>query len=276
MKYFQIPSFILFSFLFITCGSEDADSDPNQEEETAEVSPEEKAPEQIEVYSVISDLNVRSTPGKDGVIIDKLAYGQRAIYLEEESDYKEKIIMRGTPRFSTWKKIRFSGSEGRGATDGWVFGGGIQTKEEVFIQKSDSIYTRNVDRITAEEASDLLGVEFTGEGFFKGFISYEKLDRPRIFRKNGAFELMPSLIDGENGKNMLSTRVSGTFSKGKPEGLFQKETQGYESSMFTTLLFEDGKCTLGSVKGNTEGEEVDFQVENPVECSFSFVEEKGF
>lgn len=227
---------------------------------------------EVELISVISDLNVRSTPGKDGVVIDKLKYGQRTIFLGEESDYKEKIIMRGIPRFSSWMKVRFSGSGGKGATDGWMYGGGLVLKEEAYVQQNDSTYKREFQAISSGELSELIGVDILYDGYASG--SMEFIKHINNFRKNGDFNFSKPLNKtAEKPNEILGVSLTGNFLKGKLNGdLSKTTTNGSDTDYISVLTYNKGVCSEASVIGTFIGQELDFSSSDSKECSFRDLE----
>ena len=233
---------------------------------------EDVSPEEIEVLSVISDLNVRSTPGKDGVVIDKLTYGQRAIYYGEETDYKEKIIMRGEPRFSSWKKIRFSGSKGRGATDGWVYGGGVSRKNAIYKEIDKSHSRRDLSTVTSEEISELLGFKVSGNGYSNGFIEYEMPANSVLLKRHGLFEFSGRMKKHLKSEADFTYDLIGEFVHGQLEGLVVKKVKGSDFDYQCTLSFVSGNVTQAIGSGVYRGVEINYETKNPAECSFSALE----
>ena len=228
--------------------------------------------QEIEMLSIISDLNVRNTPGKDGVIVDKLSYGQRAIFLNEETDFKEKIIMRGQPRFDSWKKIRFSGSLGKGATDGWVYGGGMILKDEAYEKLDSTHYRRSLAQVTGDEVSGLLEIDVILGEYSSGFIDYELLPKSNLFNKDGEFEIINGISKRLESESDFGSMISGIYTHGQPEGEIVKVNKGNNHSYKSTLYFENGICLWGSIIGTYEGHDIDFRTEKPSECSFSYLE----
>ena len=274
MHIFKISFFVLIG-LTVSCGnsSKEISEEKNSSEVINQVQQEEEiALEEIEVLSIISDLNVRNTPGKEGVIIDKLAYGQRAIYYGEETDYKEKIIMRGEPRFSSWKKIRFSGSKRRGATDGWVYGEGVSRKGAIYREIDASHYSRNLTTVTSEELSTLLGLEILESGYSNGFIAYLKSANSTLLKRHGTFEITGRMKKHLKLEADFGYDLTGEFVQDKLEGSVIKKSRGSGVDYTCILSYSDGVCNSASISGTYLGTEINYQTENPTECSFSELE----
>ena len=267
----------IFSFLIFSCGesvnsssADDSAAGTQQADSTETTSTDLK---EIEVLSIISDLNVRSTPGKEGVVIDKLSFDQRAIWYGEETDYKEKIIMRDIPRFSSWKKVRFSGSGGKGALDGWVYGGGIVLKDEAYVQKNDSLVIRDFDAVTEQEIESLTDIEADFGKYSKGRISYLKDFKSGSLIKNGSFQFE----DWENkilsSEKDFGTKLIGTFVKGKLEGELTKKSKSGALDYTCFLTYRSGVCQKASISGVYYGQKIDYNTEKPSECSILFLED---
>jgi len=268
-------SFFAFTALLASCGNfpEETSKENNAPEVIDPVQQEEDVfPEEIEVLSVISGLNVRSTPGKDGVVIDKLTYGQRAIYYGEETDYKEKIIMRGEPRFSSWKKIRFSGSKGRGATDGWVYGGGVSRKNAVYKEIDKSHFRRDLSTVTSEEISKLLGFDVSGKGYSNGFIEYEMPANSSLLKRHGLFEFSGRMKKHLKSEADFTYDLRGEFVHGQLEGPVVKKVKGSDFDYQCTLSFSSGKAIQSIFSGVCLGVEINYETKNPSECSFLALE----
>jgi len=235
---------------------------------------ENEEPKEIELISVISDLNVRSTAGKDGVVIDKLKFGQRAIFYGEESEYKEKIIMRNIPRFSTWKKIKFSGSGGKGATEGWVYGGGLVEKEKAYTSVNDSAYTRNFKAITKDEIIELIGLEdeLNGGKYYAGAVNYINGSRKGQFILNGEFEFEDWEVKEFKSEKMHDEKLMGMFINGQLEGELSKTNTGGPANYTCILTYQNDICVRASISGSYYGQEVNYETVKPSECSFKFLE----
>ena len=257
--------------MFFGCGESSKEIDDSQ------LSPEPKEtskPKKTILYSVINDLNVRDKAGRKGTVIAKLKYGQRALYLDEETDFKERIIMRGKERFSSWKKIRFSLGNGSAAIEGWVFGGGMLTEDEQFSKVDTNAFERKLENVTREEFSQVIGMTFSPDFVFNGTVSYSRKNNSEngAFLKNGSFRVFGLPIDRTNEMKNVNVEYSGNFEDGKAEGEFKKKFNGYESESEAIIYFKNGKCEWSELKGQAEGEILDKKIDSPEKCNFQFLE----
>lgn len=81
----------------------------------------EKAPAIIEIYVWVDKLRLRSEPTTRSEMVTTLKEGQALTFLNERSDFTEKISLRGTLFDEPWLKI--STKDGK---EGWVYGGGVK------------------------------------------------------------------------------------------------------------------------------------------------------
>ncbi len=225
--------------------------------------------------AIVDNLRIREVPDEKGAVLGKVYWGQKLIFLGEESEFKEKISLRGKVRYDSWKKVKFITSDSPKEVTGWVYGGGLIKQSEIYKKTSESKYEREIVRATKEEVGELLDMVIDEKFFYDGVIRYKKgVDEKMI--KDGKFLLKGQTnVDISKGNPVeISIEISGNYTEGKPNGIFEMKIEGYESTSVITVNYEDGKCLWSSFIGNSEGADYSHREEKPKDCSFKYVIEK--
>lgn len=234
---------------------------------------EEPASNNSEIIYIanVDKLTIREVPDKKGAPIGKLMYGQEATYLDEESDFKEKIELRGMVRYDSWKKVRLGPANGQQTIEGWVYGGGLSLKSELFEEVEPNRYSRTIIRASKEELSNVLGIPIGDKYFYDGEVSYRKSEGEYV--KHGKFKVKGlELYDMGGGfEYEVSSEITGSYKDGIPDGVFERKHVGYEDANVSTVFYEDGKCLWSSIMGSAEGEDYNHREENPKDCSFEYI-----
>jgi len=179
--------------------------------------------------------------------------------------------MRGTERFDTWKKVRFSSGAGGTAIEGWVYGGGMTEEKALFKKVEENLYTRNLVNITRSELSNIIGMTLTLDYTYNGYVNYSR-SKSR-YLKHQDFKVTGFPKDRSNELSHVNVVYTGQFQDGKATDLFKKTFTGYESESITSVMFENGTCLWSAVEGSREGEEWSNKIDNPAKCNFQFVED---
>ena len=266
---FKILAASLILILGISCGD-------SKKEEVTEIKPllmEDEVSENQEtiLYSLINDLNVRDEAGRKGKVIAKLSYGQRTLFLDKETDYKESIIMRGIERYESWKKVRFSSGPGGEAVEGWVYGGGMKTESELFKKVGDNLYERALENVTRAELSKIIGMTLTLDYVYNGVVNYTKLSGGYLKNKDFSVTGLPK--NRSNVSKDVNVFYSGQYDTGMAVGVFTKTFIGHKSETTTQIMFENGRCVWSEIKGMVDGEELYKKIDNPNGCNFQFIED---
>ena len=77
--------------------------------------------ETTRVYTWIDKLRMREMPDTKSNIIKELSAGDPLIFLNERSDFTQKITLRGIAFDEPWLKVKTSDGK-----TGWVYGGGVK------------------------------------------------------------------------------------------------------------------------------------------------------
>lgn len=112
--------------------TESNSSEDESTENTTNPSTQEKAPTIL--YAWVDKLRIREQPTTKSKIVDEVKEGTSFTYLNEKTDYKERINLRGTLFNEPWLKIKTEDGK-----EGWVYGGAVKFYESV-VDASPSPY----------------------------------------------------------------------------------------------------------------------------------------
>jgi hypothetical protein len=114
--------FVIFLTLVYSCkntNSSETAKNPAIEVDSVEVGKISKQ-EQIFFYAAVDKLRLRKEPGSKGDVLEQIEEGGTLLFLNEKTDFTEKIKIRDQWQEEPWLKVK-SASE----NIGWVFGGGV-------------------------------------------------------------------------------------------------------------------------------------------------------
>ncbi len=132
-KILFIVSLTFVSFIFSckntnssesTQQTESNSSESESTENTTNPSTQEKAPTIL--YAWVNKLRIREQPTTKSKIVVEVKEGTSFTYLNEKTDYKERIELRGTLFNEPWLKIKTDDGK-----EGWVYGGAVKFYEPV-------------------------------------------------------------------------------------------------------------------------------------------------
>ena len=104
--------------------TQQTESNSSEGESTENTTTQEKA--STILYAWVDKLRIREQPTTKSEIVVEVKEGTSFTYLNEKTDYKEKINLRGTLFNEPWLKIKTD--EGK---EGWVYGGAVKFYEPV-------------------------------------------------------------------------------------------------------------------------------------------------
>ncbi len=81
----------------------------------------------IEIYVWVDKLRLRKSPDTKGEILQELDEGTTLLFLNEKSQFKQKIKLRGTVYEEPWLKVKSAENK-----IGWIYGGAINYEKPVF------------------------------------------------------------------------------------------------------------------------------------------------
>lgn len=101
------------------------------------------------LYTIVDKLRLRKTPGSKGQVLEQLKEGVPVIFMNEKTDYTEKIKLRDEWYEEPWLKIKSASGN-----IGWVFGGALTDmppKEDISKTSYDDceknlVQSRNLER----------------------------------------------------------------------------------------------------------------------------------
>ena len=142
MKNFQIIVFLTFVGFLFTCKNTNS-SESNQQtsinstdstiEDTQKT---EKEKTVTTLYAWVDKLRIREQPTTKSEIVAEVKEGTSFIYLNEKTDYKDKISLRGTLYNEPWLKIKTQDDK-----VGWVYGGAVKFYEPI-VDSNPSPYDK--------------------------------------------------------------------------------------------------------------------------------------
>ncbi|MEM1120563.1 MAG: SH3 domain-containing protein [Bacteroidota bacterium] len=119
-----VNTLLIFFILFAACQEQAKDTDEKvTEQPTTAVTAKkvEKEPAAIEIYVWVDKLRLRTEPTTKSEMVTTLREGEALNFLNERSDFTEKINLRGTLFDEPWLKIATKNGQ-----KGWVYGGGVK------------------------------------------------------------------------------------------------------------------------------------------------------
>ncbi len=113
---------IIILTLFFSCkntNSSETPKNPALEVDTI-VNKADQTEIETTLYALVDKLRLRKDPGSKGAVLEQIKEGERLLFLNEETDYKEKIKLRDNWHEEPWLKV-----QSEKGTTGWVFGGAV-------------------------------------------------------------------------------------------------------------------------------------------------------
>ena len=229
--------------------------------------------DRLQLQASVDQLSVRSVPDTGGELLARIGVGESVTYLGEETDFKDKITLRGKPRYASWKKVIYTDTNGK-STTGWAYGGGLINPGTLYRQLDAHTYVRTVDAMSSEEISLLLAFDVPEDLYYDGEIHYIKRDN--AYLPHGKFSVSASqeLPDLPDYIGPAHFEVSGTYTHGRKNGIFELQYQMYESASVFTMLFEQDACDWFSVIADAEGESYSIRDDHPATCTLKYMGEK--
>ena len=125
MKNIVFIIFLTSFFFFFSCKNTNS-SESTQTESTTnpvETPLEEKIeePKTTKLYAWVDKLNLRSEPTTKSEIIAEIKEGTQLTFLNEKTEYTERINLRGQPYNEPWLKVKTEDGK-----EAWVFGGAVK------------------------------------------------------------------------------------------------------------------------------------------------------
>ncbi len=165
-------SIILLLTLLVTCFA-CKDTNSSESEKTTETNLEVQVPEEdpsVFIYCWVDNLRVREKPDTKSPIITEVKEGAELEYLEQKTDFTQKINLRGTVYDEPWLKIKTIDEK-----EGWVYGGAVKfyrptidsgpsPYDKCFSIGSENIKRRNKCIKTTSAAQLKKDVEFVKSG----------------------------------------------------------------------------------------------------------------
>ncbi len=129
-------TFVGFSFSCKNTNSAEStqQTESNSTNETTEVTEIPQKEKETTLYAWVDKLRIREQPTTKSEIVAEVKEGTSFVYLNEKTDFKERINLRGTLYNEPWLKIKTENGK-----EGWVFGGAVKFYEPV-VDANPSAY----------------------------------------------------------------------------------------------------------------------------------------
>lgn len=251
-----------------------ANSDDSNPPSKDEVKKDEPTIEQYGVLITVADkLRMRDKPNLKSEVMETLPINTPLIYLNEQSEQKEKIKIGDIEHNAHWLKVKTKGGD-----IGWVYGSQLNYGGMVEFLKESKTKSLNPVEIVAnlsaskiESLSGLKGIKDNWENY-GGYYQYKMVDGEK--KMDGPFHFRARRFNKDYDYWMM-IRYSGNYVDGFPKGDFVENHEFYaEGRRLTTIVYEGGNysCSLIYSEESAEGEKQTNKEENPKSCSFSALE----
>lgn len=119
MKQYTI---LILLTIFLSCKNTNSPETPNNSSNSVDSSGQvvEKEVEKKPIYVKVNNLRIREKPSRKGKVIANAREGDVLLFLDEKTDFTEKIKLRGKEYDEPWLKISTKANE-----IGWAYGGGL-------------------------------------------------------------------------------------------------------------------------------------------------------
>ncbi len=245
MKNFRIIVFLTFVGFLFTCKNTNSSESSQQTTtnstdttiEDTEKTQKEKTPTTL--YAWVDKLRIREQPTTKSEIVDEVKEGTSFIYLNEKTDYKDKINLRGTLYNEPWLKIKTNDGK-----EGWVYGGAVKFYEPV-VDASPSPYEKCFNLMKGRKSNSWY------ECFEKVRKQQLKKDARHVKAIENGIEL--SLLTGEkltlmNSETESENSIGREYSHYLPKmGFFVVHNTYWEGDGYSLFNDKSGKETV--VKG---------------------------
>lgn len=253
---------LIFIFLYLTFACNNSSSDTNIEKNVLKG-------ELPILVSKVNELRLRSEPNKTSKVLYVVGEKEEVFFLNEKTDFKETIKMRGVNYTEPWLKVRT-----KDGIEGWVFGGGLQ-QNQMNIVGNEDVQKKKIKNMSAKELSKILNLEIDSEyPNYNGFYHYY-LTANNAEILHGEFALEGEKKAEEIGMN-IGIKYIGNYINGTKNGEFEEISYYWDSSNRLILYYEaSNECLWGKADLFSEFESLLYTIEKPSDCTFSFIEEQA-
>ncbi len=124
MPYKNLNIGIILLVFFFACKDTNSPESPEisttEQDSITEVTARNE-PEHMTIYIWVEKLRMRAQPDTKSDIIAELKEGEAVFFLDEKSNFTQKITLRGKQYDEPWLKVKTSNNQ-----EGWVYGGGVK------------------------------------------------------------------------------------------------------------------------------------------------------
>lgn len=259
----SVRKIIAVVFIAITMASCIADTPKN---ENVESSSSIKQEDEYPVYIAwVDELKLREEPNRTSKVLYAIKENEELLYLNEKTDFKETIAMRGKNYRTEWFKVRVENG-----LEGWAFGGGLKAKKTTSNNDGDNRIKKNISGLSSKSMAKILNLEVSDLHTYSGYYHcYLTANGVEIL--DGEFEVMGENPDCDG----CSDTYTGNYINGTKDGDFTEIHNGMESGATTVLHYDASNvCSWGTLSSGNEVEYIkEYKVLNPDKCTFSFIYE---
>lgn len=115
---------ILFVFVYAckdTNSSESSETGESEIDTLSQNTIKNNEPDHVTIYVWVDNLRMRTEPDTKSDVVRELKEGEAIAFLEEKSNFTQKITLRGKQYDEPWLKVKTSADK-----IGWVYGGGVK------------------------------------------------------------------------------------------------------------------------------------------------------
>jgi len=186
----RLEVIITLTVLFAIVACKDNNSNINQKPDAivdiveSEIPTTDEAKEgQRTIYAWVDKLRLRAEPNIRAEIVDDLKEGQALLYLEEKTEFTEKVSLRGKIYDEPWLRVKtLEGAEG------WVYAGGVKFYKPK-VDMSQTPYDNCLGLIKAQKLE-------SAQKCFKR-IQKEQLDKQKQYVSQTKDGILFTLLSGE-------------------------------------------------------------------------------
>lgn len=226
------------------------------------------------LFAVVDGLTIREVPDVKGGALQAVPYGERVTDLGEESEFKEKITLRGQVHYTTWRKVSYASPDGNTIV-GWAYGGGLSSIAPPAEDREAPVKHRisDLEQVSGRQVMEILDIDVPLDYLYDLMLSYtyETSNAPPVLDGNVRVSTTWDIEISRNYTHPASMTVTGRYTKGRKDGTFEFAVNGYENSSTITSFYEKGRCQWFEISIQAEGPPMTLREDNPASCTLNYM-----